>query len=111
MPKKLKIIVASAICVAGFLAVGVAWVIHARSESDSGNCRVHLMQIHAAMQNWAVEHQKTTNDVPTWEDIRPYLPHGRVEHEVPVCPQGGKYTMRRIDEVPKCSIGGPGHSI
>jgi hypothetical protein len=111
MSKKLTIIVALGLCLAGLFASGVAWVIHARSEGDSGNCRVHLMQIDAAEQNWALAHNKTTNDVPTWEDIRPYLPRGRVEHEIPVCPQGGKYTIGRLDEAARCSIGGPGHSL
>lgn len=110
MSNKPTIIVASVIC-AGLLACGIAWVIHARSEGNPGNCRVHLMWIDADKQNWALDHHKSTNDVPTWEDIRPYLPRGKVEHEIPVCPQGGKYMIGRVAEKPKCSIGGPGHSL
>ena len=111
MPKKIAIVGVSGVAVVCLLAWGSAWFVRARSEGDSGNCRSHLTCIDGVKQQWALEHKKTANDVPTWDDLRPYLPWGRVEHEIPVCPQGGKYIIGGLDERPKCSIGGSGHSI
>ena len=93
------------------LALSIGWFIHARSMSAYASCRTQLLQIDTAKQNWGLEHNKTTNDIPSWDDIHPYLPRGKVDHEIPVCPQNGTYTIGRIGEPPKCSIGGEGHSL
>ena len=63
-------------------------------------CFNFLRQIDAATQQWAVEHQKGTNVVPTWDELRPYL------REVPRCPQGGTYTLGTVGGGPACSIAG-----
>jgi hypothetical protein len=65
------------------------------------------MLIDAAKQTWASKENKTTNDVPTWDDLKPYL---RIQG-LPKCPDGGIYTIGRLDEMPRCSIGGPRHSL
>src|SRR5258708_2396066 len=65
-------------------------------EPASGeSCYNRLRQIDGAKQFWSDEHHKTTNDVPTWEDLRQHL--GRT---VPLtCPNGGTYTLGRIGEL------------
>lgn len=69
-------------------------------------CRKQLREIDAAEATWSVDHNKTTNDIPTRDDLRPYLArHG----EVPVCPSGGTYTLGRVGESPVCSH--PGHTL
>ena len=65
------------------------------------SCLTKLSQISSAKDcGWALEHGKTTNDTPTWEDLRPYL-----KDPTPFsCPNGGTYTIGRVGEMPTCSI-------
>ena len=63
-------------------------------------CINRLRMIDAAKQNWALDHHKATNDVPTWDDIRFIIsPRG----DIPACQAGGIYTIGRVDEEPLCS--------
>jgi len=94
--------------------MSVRWVIRARTQSAYASCTFYLRQIDGAKQQWALKHNRAANDVPTWDDIRPHLdPHaGRNQpFELPKCPEGGIYTIGRVDERPSCSIGGPYHSL
>ena len=68
-------------------------------------CLNQLRQIDSAKQQWALEHQKTVQSVPTDKDLSPYLP-GQV---IPTCPGGGKYTLGPVASAPVCSI--PGHVL
>ncbi len=69
-------------------------------------CINTLRRIDGATQTWALDNGKTTNDTPTWEDIRPYLSR---DGGIPGCPQGGKYTLGRKGTPPMCSY--PGHRL
>src|SRR5262245_3036332 len=40
--------------------------------SAANACVNNLRQYDGAMQQWALEYKKATNDIPTWDDIRPY---------------------------------------
>jgi|SRR5581483_3891289 len=73
-------------------------------------CMANLAGIDESKTHWALEKNKGPEDSPTWEDLRPYLPP-RWSNNIPVCPEGGTYTPGRIGERPKCSIGGPRHSL
>ena len=65
----------------------------------SESCVSKLRQIDGAKEYWAEQNHKATNDAPTWEDLRSYM------KSVPlVCPNGGTYTLGRVDELPTCSI-------
>jgi hypothetical protein len=68
----------------------------------SGNaCVDTLRQLDRDTQRWALENRKTTNDVPTWGDLGPYLSRrGRI----PTCPSGGTYTLGRLNKPPVCTI-------
>jgi regulator of replication initiation timing len=68
-------------------------------------CLENLRQIEAAKQEWAVDNAKAAKDVPTAQDLVPYL-KGNV---MPVCPSGGYYTIGAMDEAPTCSVSG--HSL
>jgi len=92
------------------LATGVNWLIRARSETASIACVNNLRNIVASKQQWALEHHKASDTLPTWADILPYMGAGTAG-QMPHCPDGGVYTIGRLNENPKCSIGGPSHAL
>src|SRR5436190_23764063 len=97
--KFLVVVVALAAC------AGVAWglkrFIRTRSVSSYASGITLLREIDGAKQQWALEHSKATNDIPTWADlVGPDL----YMRQKPICPQGGTYTLGRVDEYPRCSI-------
>ena len=96
------LIIASAVVLPSF--------IRARSTSSQNVCLNNLRQIEGAKRQWALEYSKTTNAIPLWTDVQPYLGRGS-QGPIPRCPQGGTYILGRVGEVPRCSIGGPGHSL
>jgi len=67
-----------------------------------GSCINNLRQIDGAKQQWALENQRSTNDIPTEADVAKYLMHG----EFPKCPSGGKYTINAVSTDPTCSVAG-----
>jgi hypothetical protein len=95
------------ICVAlaaAFAAVLVAtypWV-RAHSSPHTSPCINNLRQIDGAKQQWAQENPNLTNHTLLWSDIQPYLGRG-IKGTLPVCPQGGTYTLGKLGESPTCS--------
>ncbi|SRR6266481_6609629 len=83
---------------AALLAVGCDR--KAKDPFEGNNCINRLRMIDGAKQQWALERHKTTNDIPSWDDIRFYVTR---KGDVPACPAGGTYTIGRVDEDPKCS--------
>ena len=71
-------------------------------EDALNQCLQNLRQIDAAKQSWAVDNSKDATDVPTVQDLLPYL-KGNV---LPVCPAGGIYRIGAMNEQPSCSIAG-----
>ena len=80
--------------------------IRVRNTPCGNYCINNLRCIDGAMQQWVLDNRKNPDDVPTWEDARPYLSR---EGIMPTCPQGGKYTLGRLDRPPTCSY--PGHAL
>ena len=70
------------------------------------DCAARLRAIDGAKAIWALEHQKNNADIPADADL---FGLGRYIFKKPVCPQGGAYTLGRVDEPPRCSI--PGHTF
>jgi hypothetical protein len=87
----------------------MAQIDQAMEQSGSDNvdaryaCILNLRALDGAKETWMLENRKTTNDIPTKADLvgGPYL------REMPQCPKGGRYTLGRVGEYPKCSV--PGH--
>jgi hypothetical protein len=71
-------------------------------------CINNLRLIDGAKGQWALENHKQNTDVPTVQDLTPYLGRGP-NGQFPVCPEGGIYTIGAINERPRCSI--PGHQL
>lgn len=69
----------------------------------------NLRNIELIKRDWANNENKTTNDTPSWDDLRPYFPI-RWSNNIPICPSGGIYTIGRVGEIPTCSIGGYEHT-
>ncbi|HLX94370.1 MAG TPA: hypothetical protein VKU37_01360 [Verrucomicrobiae bacterium] len=84
-------------------AIAIPNFIKARTVSQQNACINNLRQIDAAKQQWALEKGKQANDVPTWDDIQPYL------YKIPHCPAGGTYSINAVGERPTCSV--PGHEL
>jgi hypothetical protein len=70
--------------------------------SPKNTCINNLRLLDTAVQQWALEHNKTNSDIPTWADVMPYL--SRSGKEMLKCPLGGTYTFRSIYEKPTCSV-------
>jgi hypothetical protein len=98
----------------GFIAITV-WLglydpPNTPATSTRMNCIINLQSIDTCKQQWMFHSNKTTNDIPSWDDLRPYLP-SKWKNGKPVCPKGGAYTIGRGGELPTCSIGGELHSL
>ncbi len=64
-------------------------------------CVNNLRQLDGAKQQWELENRRATNDPPpAVAELRAYL------RQALICPQGGTYTIGRVGESPKCSVGG-----
>jgi hypothetical protein len=71
-----------------------------REVFQKNRCLTYLRQIDSAKRIWALRNHKQPGDVPTVEDITPYLP----AHQMPACPGGGTYEIGAIGEDPTCSV-------
>jgi competence protein ComGC len=95
-------VLAASVVVPGLLAaIAVPNFIKARDTAQKNRCINNLRQIDAAKQQWALEKNKTASDVPTWEDLQPYLGKSKVPLH---CPKGGEYTIGAVNQQPTCSI-------
>ena len=101
---------ASAVAVVLVAAFVLPGFIRARNTSASNACVMHLRQIDGAKEQWVIENHKRTNDLVSWNNIKPYLSR----EQVPQCPDGGTYILGRVGEPPRCSlapalVGGKSH--
>jgi hypothetical protein len=69
-------------------------------------CVMNLRSIDGAKCTWALELKKQTNALPADSDLFGPALYLR---EKPQCPAGGIYSLRRIDQKPRCTI--PGHTL
>ncbi len=82
----------------------VQWKAHqatlARQRLDA--CRGNLRHLEAAKEQWALDGGKSVGSVPTSE----LLKDKKYLTRMPVCPEGGTYTLRAVGDNPTCSIKG-----
>jgi hypothetical protein len=77
-------------------------------------CVANLELLRIEKGNWMRMDDKTTNDIPTWEEIDQIISPSTLlqwSNGRPVCPDGGVYTLHRGGDLPTCSIGGPRHAL
>lgn len=77
----------------------------AQMAADANTCINNLRQINDAKLQWALDKNKSATDVPTAQDLLPYLKDGTF----PTCPDGGTYAINAVGELPTCSV--PGHVL
>src|SRR5208282_1525112 len=105
MSRNSKILICS-VCLVAAVVIALPVLAHfTRKSSKIPLCHFNLMQLELCKIDWAQDYNKTTNDTPTWDDLRPYFPD-RWSNSIPVCPVGGTYIIGRVGEQPRCSIGG-----
>jgi hypothetical protein len=97
------VLLPSVAVVGALSAIAIPNFIKARAVSQENACINNLRQIDAAKQQWALEKGKQATDVPTWNDIQPYL------YKIPHCPAGGTYSINAVGDKPTCSV--PGHVL
>jgi hypothetical protein len=83
------------------VAMVIPHLVRSRVTTAKMPCIAGLNMIDAAKRQWAFSRKKTTNDAPTWDDLRPYFVGARLPLE---CHDGGVYAIGRIGELPSCSI-------
>ena len=114
MSKRIAIGVSITVLIILIAAALVSRFIRVRSTPSAAPCVNRLMVIDGAKKQWAIFNSKTADDVPTWQDLRPYLPDEWTNYcwtnGHPVCPAGGTYTVGRVGVHPTCSLGGTRHS-
>src|SRR5436190_11524668 len=101
----LKIVVAAVvIALASLLLIRFQ---QARRIKAYNPCLSNLRALDSALSVWKTENPSRQKQLPGLGVLAPYLPNG----VVPVCPNGGKYTLDSVSAEPRCSIGGPNHTI
>jgi hypothetical protein len=78
---------------------------------SAATCLLNLRQIEAASYQFAVDKNlKLGEGINFPNDLLPYFKDGKI----PICPSGGIYSTKKIDEVPTCSLGTnaiPAHAL
>jgi RNA polymerase sigma factor (sigma-70 family) len=67
-------------------------------------CIKNLRVIDSAKAQWALESGKQITDTPTMKDLLPYFGGPGEGLVVPICSDGGEYTLGSVGEKPTCSI-------
>ena len=88
------------------LAIAIPNFVKARDMAQMNLCINNLRQIDAAKNEWALENSKTTNNVPTAQELNPYIKGGFAALH---CPAGGTYAIGPLSQQPACSI--PMHTL
>ncbi len=100
-----KIVLIPLVAVPAVLAgVTLPALAKAKSKAQTINCINNLKQIELAKKMWANDNNKSDDDVPTWQDLKQYLPGTKLK-----CPDGGTYRINKVGAKPTCSV--PGHAL
>jgi hypothetical protein len=73
--------------------------------SPANACINNMRQIDAAAYQFALENHLTNGDRINFpNDLMPYLGHWN-DGKIPPCPSGGVYTLKKVGDLPTCSLG------
>jgi hypothetical protein len=101
MSQKASIVILGIPIICLVVAIAIPNCVRSRVTTAKMPCIAGLRMIDAAKVQWALAHQKTTNDAPTWDDLRPYFIGAQLPLE---CHDGGVFAIGRVGELPSCSI-------
>jgi len=91
-------------CVGFFVVVALPYFIQARGTCCANPCINNLRQIDAAAQEFALERGKTNGEAIHYpDDLTPYIKLN-TNGNIPPCPQGGIYSIKRVGDTPTCSL-------
>jgi hypothetical protein len=86
-------------------AIAIPSFAKSRQQAQRAACIANLRQMDQAKALWSTENNRPDGDAVTAADLKTMLPNGRL----PVCPQGGRYTLGAVGAKPACSL--PGHAL
>lgn len=78
--------------------------------SRLGECTWTLQDFQICKWAWMLKEDKTTNDIPSWSDLSPFI-ETFCSGSKTNCAEGGIYTIGRVGEWPKCSLDRYGHTV
>ena len=84
-------------------AIAVPNFTHARSTAQMNSCINNLRLIDSAKQQWQLEKGKDVTATPAPADLLPYISRDP-NPKMPVCPAGGTYDIKSVNEEPTCTI-------
>ncbi len=73
----------------------------AKAKAQTVACQNSRRQLQIAKQMWAQDKGKSSQDTPTWEDLKPYLGSADLK-----CPSNGEYELNSVGEQVSCSVHG-----
>ncbi len=88
-------------------AIAIPSFVKARTTSQKNACINNLRQLDSAKEQWALAERKVNGDTPDEAGVLEYVRGSGM----PVCPQGGTYTLNAIGTNPTCSMNHDGHSL
>jgi type II secretion system protein G len=92
------------------IAIAVPGFVRARTQSRNRACQENLTKIDGAKEQWALENNKAPTDACAMTNLVTADPTTSYMKKVPVCPEGGTYTVGAVGTDPTCSKGGQ-HSL
>ncbi len=88
-------------------AIALPNFMKARETSQADTCISNLRQIDSAVQQWALENNKTATDTVTAANVRPYIGRGTAGVLINTdlkCPASGTYAVTDVQSKPTCTL-------
>ena len=99
------------VAIIGLLAaIAIPNFIKARTTSQTNACINNLRQIDGAIQQWALQNNKSGSANVTQASLNQYLGRGTAG-QWPTCPAGGTYAVTTVNAKPSCSLSANGHVL
>lgn len=92
-------------------AIAIPSFLPARTQAYRNACVNNLKQIRDAKTAWVNAEHKMPTDIPMEADLYGVNGTNNFLHHTPVCPRGGRYTIRAAGEYPTCSFANKGHKL
>jgi hypothetical protein len=93
------------ILIGAFVFICLPYFHRPRRVSSANACINNLRQIDAAANQFALENSKTNGEAIKFpNDLTPYIKLNAAG-KIPGCPQGGIYSIKRVGDLPTCSLG------